>query len=258
MYNTKVVQPTRLDPEAKFKFRCHPGVSCFTKCCSNIDIMLTPYDVLRLKKRLGMTSNEFIEKHTNMRIDDKSNHLYAYLKMNTDEEKRCPFLKSTEEGCGVYEDRPVSCRYYPIGQGLVKVEKEEKKTGHEEFYFFVREDHCKGYNEPDEWTVDSWRADQDAKLYDEMNLEWKELLMRRDMQGQAKLDENKQMQFFMASYDLDRFRKFILESKFLDNIDVPEDEVKAMHEDEVALMKFGFKYLKFLLGLEETLKMKKK
>lgn len=30
-----------------------------------------------------------------------------------------------------------------------------------------------------------------------------------------------------------------------------------MRTEEVALMKFGFRYLKFLLGLEETLKMKK-
>ncbi|KKK70948.1 hypothetical protein LCGC14_2918850, partial [marine sediment metagenome] len=72
MFNTKVVQPSRLDPETRFKFRCHPGVTCFTKCCSNIDIMLTPYDVLRLKNRLGLTSDKFIEDYTFMRTDDKS------------------------------------------------------------------------------------------------------------------------------------------------------------------------------------------
>lgn len=257
MFNTKVVEPSRLDPETKFKFRCHPGVPCFTKCCSNIDIMLTPYDVLRLKNRLGISSEEFIEKHTFMRVDDKSNHLYAYLKMDQDEERKCPFLKSTEAGCGVYEDRPVSCRYYPIGQGLVKVEKEDKKVDHEEFYFFVREEHCKGYDEPDEWTIDSWRTDQDSKHYDEMNLEWKELLMRRDLPGQAKLDEKKQLQFFMASYDLNRFHRYVFDSRFLEVFDVPADEVEAMRNDEVALMKFGFRYLKYLLLLEESLKMNK-
>lgn len=257
MFNTKVVQPSRLEPEAKFRFRCHPKISCFTRCCSNIDIMLTPYDVLRLKGRLGITSNEFIEKYTFMRIDDKSNHLYAYLTMGDDDEKRCPFLESTEAGCGVYSDRPVSCRYYPIGQGLVKVEGEDKKTTHEEFYFFVREEHCKGYDEPDEWTIASWRDDQDSKHYDEMNLEWKELLMRRDLPGTAKLDENKQMQFFMASYDLDRFSQYVFGSGLLDKFELTDEEIEAMRTDEVALMKFGFRYLKFLLQLEETLQLKK-
>ena len=258
MFNTKVVEPSRLEPDTKFKFKCHPKVPCFTKCCSNIDIMLTPYDVLRLKNRLGLTSDKFIEDYTFMRIDDKSNHLYAYLKMDEDEEKKCPFLASAEKGCSIYEDRPISCRYYPIGQGLVKVEGEDKRTTHEEFYFFVREEHCKGYEEPDEWTVASWRADQDSVTYDEMNLEWKELLMRRDLPGQPKLDDNKQMQFFMASYDLDRFKHFIFGSGFMDHFEFTEEEIKAMQEDEVELMKFGFKYLKFLLGLEETLKAKKK
>jgi Fe-S-cluster containining protein len=256
MFNQNVVEPTRLEPGSRFKFRCHPKVPCFTKCCSNIDIMLTPYDVLRLKNRLGMTSDEFLEKHTLMRTDDKSNHLYAYLKMDQGEDKRCPFLKSTTEGCAVYEDRPVSCRYYPIGRGMVKTEQKDGSVEHEEFCFFVREEHCKGYEEPDEWTVESWRKDQDAEHYDEMNKEWKELLMRRDLPGQPKLSENKQMQFFMASYDLDRFRAYVLESRFLDAFDIPEAEVKAMREDEVALMKFGPRYLKFLMGIEETLKLK--
>ena len=257
MFNTKVVQPSRLEPETKFKFRCHPKVSCFTKCCSNIDIMLTPYDVLRLKGRLEITSDKFIEDYTFMRIDDKSNHLYAYLKMGTDEEKRCPFLESAEAGCSIYTDRPVSCRYYPIGQGLVKVEGENKQTTHEEFYFFVREEHCKGYDEPDQWTIASWRDDQDSEHYDQMNLEWKQLLMRRDLPGAAKLDENKQMQFFMASYDLDRFAQYVFNSGLLDRFEVTDDEIKAMRTDEVVLMKFGFRYLKFLLLLEETLKLKK-
>ena len=257
MFNTNVVQPTRLGPEAKFKFRCYPGVSCFTQCCSNIDIMLTPYDVLRLKKRLGLTSDQFLDKYTIMRVDDKSNHPYAYLSMGQDEDKHCPFLKNTTEGCDVYTDRPVTCRYYPIGQGMVKTEKEDASIEHEEFFFFVKEEHCKGYDEPDQWTIASWREDQDSAHYDEMNREWKELLMRRDLPGQVKLSENKQTQFFLASYDLDRFSHYILDSKFLEHFDVPEEEIEAMRqEDQVALMKFGFKYIKFLMGLEETLKVR--
>ncbi len=38
-------------PEDSFQFNCHKGIACFNKCCENIDIMLAPYDVLRLKKR---------------------------------------------------------------------------------------------------------------------------------------------------------------------------------------------------------------
>ena len=40
-------------------------IACFTRCCRNIDILLTPYDVIRMKNRLGITSTEFLaEVHT--------------------------------------------------------------------------------------------------------------------------------------------------------------------------------------------------
>ncbi|GAB4390911.1 MAG: YkgJ family cysteine cluster protein [Thermodesulfovibrionales bacterium] len=254
MFNMKVVQPTRLDPDTRFKFRCHKDVGCFTACCSNIDIMLTPYDVLRMKNRLGISSEEFLDKYTAMRIDDKSSHPYAYLKMGDDEERRCPFVV-VPDGCTIYTDRPVSCRYYPIGQATLK-KREEDADVHEEFYFFIREEHCLGYKEETSWTVESWRDDQGAAHFDEMNREWKELLMRRNIPNQPPLDPKKQTQFFMASYDLDRFRRYVFESRFLDIFDVDEEETARIKDDEVALMKFGFKYLKYLMMMEKTLKVK--
>ena len=42
----------------------------------------------------------------------------------------------------------------------------------------------------------------------------------------------------------------------LDIIDVDSDEIEKIKTDEIALMKFGFKYLKYILMLEETLKVK--
>lgn len=249
----KVVEPTRLDLDTRFKFRCHKGIKCFTRCCSNIDIFLTPYDVLRMKRRLGISSEEFIEKYTVMRTDEKSSHLYAYLRMGDDRERRCPFVV-VPDGCIIYTDRPQSCRYYPVGQATLKKD-EGKGIVHEEFYFFIKEAHCLGYDEDTEWTVESWRKDQDASHYDEMNREWKELLMRKNIPGQH-LDPKKQSQFFMASYDLDRFRRFVFESKFLDVFDLNRDEMETIKTDEVGLMKFAFKYIKFIMMMEKTLKVK--
>jgi Fe-S-cluster containining protein len=254
MFNKQVVEPNRLDPDSKFKFACHPGVPCFTRCCSNIDIMLTPYDVLRLKKRLGISSEEFLEKYTGVREDEQSSHPYAYLKMLEGEDRLCPFLKNAKEGCGVYEDRPISCRYYPVGQTTMKKSNEKGEVEHDEFYFFVREEHCKGYDEDKQWTVDEFRIDQGAEHYDSMNRDWKEVLMRRNLPGQPKLDEKKQMMFFMASYDLDKFRRFIFNSRFLEMFEVDEKELGAIKEDDVALMNFGFRYIKFLMMMENTMK----
>lgn len=254
MVNMKAVQPERLDLNTKFRFKCHKNIKCFTKCCSSIDLMLTPYDVLRLKNRLKISSEEFLEKYTFLKIDEKSSHPYVYLKMSKDEKRSCPFI-TFPDGCAIYSDRPVSCRYYPIGQATLKKQKDDEVV-HEEFYFFVREQHCLGYKENTRWTVESWGADQEASLYDEMNREWKSILMRRDIPGKEQLDPQKQSQFYMTSYDLDKFRRFIFDSKFLDVFDINEEEIEKMRTDEIALMQFGFKYLRYLLMLEESLKVK--
>ena len=47
-----------------FRFECHPGVACFTRCCRNADMYLYPYDIIRMKERLGISSDEFLKKHT--------------------------------------------------------------------------------------------------------------------------------------------------------------------------------------------------
>jgi hypothetical protein len=61
---------------------------------------------------------------------------------------------------------------------------------------------------------------------------------------------------YLASYDIDKFRKFVFESKLLDILEIDKEEVEKIKTDETALMKFGFKYLKYILMLEETLKVR--
>ncbi len=249
----KNVEPTQLSLKSRFKFRCHKGVKCFTKCCGNINIMLTPYDVVRMKNRLNMSSSEFLDKYTRMDIDQKTSHPFAILKMLGDEQKKCPFV--TPEGCIIYSDRPANCRYYPIGQGVLRKATEQGPVN-EEFYFFIREPHCLGYQEDKEWTVQSWRIDQGVDLYDDMNREWKEIQLRKNAPGQT-LDSNKQAQIYMASYDLDSFKRYVFESRFLEVFDIDKEELEKIKNDELALMTLGVKYIKYLLLLEEALKVKK-
>lgn len=253
MSKMKHVDPTQLTTESRFRFRCHKDIKCFTHCCSNIDIMLTPYDVLRLKKRLGLHSEEFLEKYTYAKIDESSSHPHVYLMMGDDEQRKCPFV--TEEGCTVYTDRPANCRYYPIGQGTLKKEGKDGPV-EEEFYFMIKEPHCYGQDEKKNWTVASWREDQEVDKYDEVNREWKAVQLRKNLYGQAELDEKKQMQFFMASYNLDKFREYIFESNFLNVFDIDDDTLEKIKTDDEALIQFGAQYIKYVMMLEETLKLK--
>lgn len=236
------VAPVRLEKDSAFCFNCHPGVPCFTDCCRNMNIILTPYDIVRLKTRLGLDSDAFLHLYATPEMLGITMLPVARLKMLEDQGGRCPFV--TSDGCQVYSDRPVCCRYYPIG--LASLRQQEKNSGEEEeFFFMVKEDHCKGFEEPTEWTVESWRGDQEADLYDKMNREWMELLLRKKSFGEeTELPEKARQLFYMVSTNMENFKSYVFESRFLETYQVENKTLKKILEDDVALMQFGFEYLK--------------
>lgn len=250
------VEPIQMTSKSSFNFKCYKGIECFTKCCSNIQILLTPYDIIRLKNRLAISTGDFLNDYTYIELEDKSSHPFVFLKMLNDENRSCPFVY--EGGCKIYNDRPANCRYYPVGQAsLKKMDDKINQLITEEFYFFVREPHCKGFKGTKRWTIEEWREDQGVDIYDEMNRGWKEILFRRNLPGNV-LDEKKQKAFYMACYDIDRFRDYIFESRFLDVFDVDEETISKIKNDELELMKFGFSYTKYILMMENNLKLKNK
>lgn len=245
--NPSSIEPKKLTLDSHLKFRCHPGVRCFTACCGGIKIVLTPYDILMLAKRLEIPAHEFLEKYTVPTYLEKTDMPGVMIKLREDDTK-CPFV--TPEGCTVYTDRPTACRYYPVGMadfhegGSRDSEGNELESAEEKFFFIVREDHCKGFEEDKEWTIREWRADQGVDVRDEMNREWLRLVMRRKSYGiQASLSEQAKRMFFMASTDLPTFRKFVFESSFLDTYEIDEETINKIKEDDVELMLFSFKYL---------------
>ena len=75
-----------------FQFGCHPGVPCFNSCCADVNILLTPLDVLRLARRVGLTTTEFLDRHTLMPITKDLHLPVVMLKMSEDDTRRCPFV----------------------------------------------------------------------------------------------------------------------------------------------------------------------
>lgn len=238
--NPSNILPEKLTLDSPLQFACHPGVSCFTACCHNIKIILTPYDILILRRRLNIPAHEFITQYTEPAYLEKTDMPGVQIKL-TGDKNGCPFV--TPEGCTVYTDRPSACRYYPVGMADFH-EGGTDDAAEEKFFFLVKEPHCKGHEEPKRWTIRDWRADQGVDVRDEMNKEWLRLVMRRKSFGlQATLSDAAKRMFFMASTDLDTFRKFVFESSFLDTYEVDADTVAKIREDDVELMLFSFRYL---------------
>ena len=249
--NDKVV-PVKLTANSRFKFRCHKGVKCFTACCSNIHIVLPPYDLLRLRKRLGLTTEDFINKYCEIEILAKTLLPVITIKMLNDEKKSCPFL--TPEGCTVYEDRPNICRYYPVGMATLR--KKDAEGGKDEFYFMTKEEHCKGFEEDKEWTIGEWRKDQEADLHDDMNRGWMEILIKKKSFGEKEFPEIKNQMFFMVSTNTDDLREFVFGSSVLETYDIPQERIEKVRTDDAELLKLGYEWLRSAMFAEQTLKIR--
>jgi Fe-S-cluster containining protein len=240
---TAHIDPVRLTFDSRFKFKCHPGVSCFTECCRGINIILTPYDVIRLKKRLDLPSDQFLAIYTDPHLLEKTDLPVVTLKQLDDDKSSCPFVR--DEGCILYEDRPTACRYYPLGTASLQHKEGADDEG---FFFFVHEPHCKGFEEDCEWSVADWREDQGVDLRDEVNAEWTDLVVhKRSFPPNIKLTEKAKQLFFMVSYNIDKFRSFVFDSTFLERMPVDDDMREKIKTDDVELFKFGVHWLKSVL-----------
>jgi uncharacterized protein len=225
-----------------FSFACHPGVPCFTECCRDLRLALTPYDILRIKNRLGLTSMGFLDQYTTIKPGQHNGFPAVLLKMEEDERRTCPFV--TRAGCHIYEDRPGACRIYPIGRASSRTKGQEKAR---EFHFIVREDHCQGFKEPKQWTVENWSLDQGLQPYAFFNDLWMELITHKGSQGPDTMVGQKLQMFFMACYNLDQFRRFIFESTFLQRFDILKETIERMKVEDEELLKLAFLWLKFSL-----------
>jgi len=247
------IEPRKYKLDSHFKFACHKGKECYTHCCSDLNLILTPYDIIRMKNRLGLTCDQFLAIYTKPEMLSRTQLPVVTLKMLDDNNKSCPFL--APQGCTIYEDRPVTCRYYPLGTAAFR-EQEIEPTG-EDFYFMVREAHCLGFKEDKDWTVKAWRKDQGVELYDEINKGWMEFMLRKKSFGfQADLSEESRAMFFMVSYNVDRLRRFIFESSFLEKYDAEKDLLEKIKSDEIALLQFGFDWLQSALFGANKIKLK--
>lgn len=252
------VQPVQLKSADTFSFRCHRGVSCWNACCHGADVTLTPCDILRLSRHVGVRPAEFLERHTVPAVHEASDMPVIKLKMSGDDGTGpCPFLVS--EGCSVYADRPLTCRYYPLGLVSHKLKDSDKK---EDFHFVVKESHCKGHLEAKTQTVEEFRREQGVADYEAINRGWVDILMKLASwksiggpMGKAPSAQARQM-FFMVSTDVERFRRFVFETRFLKIYDIAAEAVERIKTDDEALLQLGFEWLKNVLFNEPTLEMR--
>ena len=93
--------------------------------------------------------------------------------------------------------------------------------------------------------------------YDEINKSWMEFMLRKKSFGfNMELSEQARSMFFMVSSNVDKLRRFVFESSFLEKYEVDMEELEKIKTDEVALLKFGFDWLQSALFGADRIKLK--
>ena len=230
-----------LSLDSRFTFHCHEGLACFNQCCRTPTIILSPYDLLRLKQGLGITSTALRQRYTRQEIEPNSNLPLVFIDAFRSPEGGCPFLG--EHGCTVYPHRPAACRLFPLTMG-----SRLTPDGVEDHYFCRRLDYCQGFAVEAAWTVASWIADQGFAEYDQGRREWLEILLKAGLTEELVVDDLVQDLFATLAYDLDRFRRLVSDPVFLEAYELKAEALEGLKTDDLALLKFSYRFLPTILS----------
>lgn len=232
-------QISLLAADEPFCFCCSPSVPCFNACCRDLNQALAPYDILRLKNGLGLSSGRFLETYTSQHIGPESGLPVITLKPDHKSDRQCPFV--TPNGCSVYSDRPASCRIYPLARGTSR----DRQTGViREHFALIQEPHCLGFRQGNAQTARTWIRNQELDRYNEFNDLFLELISLKNRRMAGPLDLVARHLFHRALYDLDAFRDQIFRRGLPEGLTIDTAEREKLINDDVALLRWAHTYVK--------------
>jgi len=217
-------------------------VPCFNECCRNLNQFLTPYDILRLKNHFGLSSGKFLARYTSLHTGPESGLPIVTLRPKENDDRLCPFI--SPGGCTVYENRPSSCRTYPLVRALAR----SRQTGEiTEQFMVLQEPHCRGFEKGCKRTVKQWMDGQEIAIYNAVNDQLMEIISLKNQRMPGPLDLKSRRLFYTALYDLDNFRSQIKQNRLLEDFDVDAATMDTAMADEVALLELGMQWIKGVL-----------
>lgn len=199
-----------------------------------LELALTPYDVLRLRLGTGLSSQQLHDQYIIEELEEQDMFPKYFLTMIDDGKASCAFVGP--QGCRVYPHRPSACRAYPLGRAAVRARDGQL---HQHF-IILKEDHCKGFGEPQEQTPLEYTVDQELDKFNQFNDALASLIQHQQIREGRFIPTTEQLKLYsLALYNLDSFREKI-KAGALDVGSHPE----TIFTDDEALLLFGIDWLK--------------
>ncbi len=131
-------------------------------------------------------------------------------------------------------------------------------AGPEEFYFLTNHPYCKGHQEQESWTTRDWLRNQGLLYYNLMDDLWAEidtLFAGNPFEGEGVAGPRQQLAF-MVCYNIDGFREYVAQHNLLDRFRLESGRKRDILAQDEELLKFGYDWLKFVLGGTSSLRPK--
>jgi len=152
----------------------------------------------------------------------------------------------------IYADRPWACRIYPLQPESTPLTEKAGKT----YYSVMNVPFCLGLEANRSLSLTEYIEEQGIPVYMEMEALFKKITTNERLIKEKIINKKIQEMYFMACYDLDRFRRFVLESTFLDRFDIKQQEVEKIKSDDVALYRFAIQWLEYGLLAQNVMAVK--
>ena len=150
-----------LDSKDTFRFRC---TECGQCCKNREDILLSPFDLNRMARYLGIEMGQVIQDYCIWYAGQSSMLPVVTMRMQGPE-KRCPFLKGKK--CGIHAAKPTVCALFPLG----RISSENDDHVH----YMMQKVYCGADNE--KHTVREWLAGYGLEDSEQWFLEWQKVLL---------------------------------------------------------------------------------
>lgn len=197
-----LVHTNFLGQRDRFVFTCCRTGACCKNFSSTDRIIIEPYDVLRMSRRLKIPTGKFMEEYADLTLDEHTNLPLALLRYKGGNSRnKCYFLRSY--GCSIYEDRPLRCRLYPLGRILNKGKS-----------YFINVSNCKcdDSRKGRFWSVQEWIDVSAAEDYLEYQRLLSEVFSNADRAEYRRLNDDVKLGLGKLIYDIDEFLRKIPEA----------------------------------------------
>ena len=154
-----------------FKFHC---TQCGKCCRHREDILLSPFDIFKMAKELGLAPAEFFAKYCRSHIGDNSR--IPIVRLNSvGNDGHCPLLRNNK--CSVHKVKPAVCAMFPLGRYIAVNQDDAEKTSLDgkSVKYLLQDPECGDVSETH--TVRDWLADFDINTEDEVFIRWNATLL---------------------------------------------------------------------------------